>query len=139
SSHFRATDIQYENDGMQFRLHHSQQDYPVYVPGLGEHQVYNALAAIAAVQEMGMNLPEAAERLKSFQKFNRQLQVMKGINGSTLLDDTWSITINSLEAAIKVLADIGKGKKKVAVIGHITGLGDWNLSINRQAGEIIAR
>jgi UDP-N-acetylmuramoyl-tripeptide--D-alanyl-D-alanine ligase len=139
SSHFRATDIEYKTDGMQFSLHHNEQNYAIYVPGLGEHQVSNALAALAAVYEMGMNLTEAAERLRSFQKFDRQLQVVEGINGSTLLDDTWSITSTSLEAAIKVLEEIGKGKKKVAVVGSITGLGSYGKSINKQAGEMIAK
>ncbi|MEH7123889.1 hypothetical protein V7127_11595 [Bacillus sp. JJ1773] len=46
------------------------------------------MAALAAVHEMGMDLQEAANRLKSFRKFDRQLQVVEGINGSTLIDDT---------------------------------------------------
>jgi len=139
SSHFRATDIKYKNNGMQFSLHHNDQNYVIYVPGYGVHQVSNALAALAAVYEMGMNLTEAAERLSSFQKFERQLQVVEGINGSTLLDDTWSITSTSLEAAIKVLEEIGKDKKKVAVVGSITGLGSFGKSINKRAGEMIAK
>ncbi|WNS75838.1 Mur ligase family protein [Bacillus sp. DTU_2020_1000418_1_SI_GHA_SEK_038] len=139
SSQFRAIDIQFHEEGMQFDLIHNNLIYPVFVPGYGEHQVYNALAAIAAVYEMGIDLQEAIERLKSFQKFDRQLQVIEGINGSTLLDDTWSITSTSLEAAIKVLTQLGKGKKKVAVIGSILGLGTWGKSINRQAGEMIAQ
>lgn len=139
SSQFRATDIQFHEEGMQFNLIHNHQTYPVYVPGYGEHQVYNALAAIAAVYEIGMDLQETIERLKSFRKFDRQLQLIEGINGSILLDDTWSITSTSLEAAIKVLAQLGGVKKKVAVIGTITGLGSWEETINRQAGDMIAK
>ena len=60
---------------MQFNVQHKQKNYPMFVPGFGEHQVYNALAAIAAVHEMGVNISEAANRLKTFQKFNKHLQV----------------------------------------------------------------
>jgi UDP-N-acetylmuramoyl-tripeptide--D-alanyl-D-alanine ligase len=124
---------------MQFSIQHEKENYQMFVPGFGEHQVYNALAAIAAVYEMGLTLPEAAVRLKTFRKFNKQLQVRDGINDSIILDDTWSITTTSLEAALKVLKEVGKEKKKVAIIGTITDLGSWGYVIHEQAGELIYR
>lgn len=137
SCQYRALDITYGKNGMDFVLQHNQTNYQLFVPGFGEHQVYNALAAIAATHEMGLSFLEIAERLKSFRKMNRQLQLIEGINGSTILDDTWSITTTSLEAALKVLKEIGKEKKKIAVIGTITDLGSWGYTIHEQAGEII--
>ncbi|MBS4199891.1 UDP-N-acetylmuramoyl-tripeptide--D-alanyl-D-alanine ligase [Bacillus sp. FJAT-49732] len=137
SSHFVAKNIQYSNDGMEFILQFNQKEYPLYVPGFGEHQVYNALSAIAAVNEIGINPTEAAQRLKTFRKFNKQLQVLDGLNGSTILDDTWSSTTTSLEAALKVLDEIGKGKKKIAIIGTITDVGSWGYYIHEKAGEIV--
>lgn len=139
SCHFRASNIQYHQDGMQFSIQHEKRDYQLFVPGFGEHQVYNALAAIAAVYEMGLTIPDAAVRLKTFRKPNKQLQVKDGINDSIILDDTWSITTTSLEAALKVLKEVGKEKKKVAIIGTITDLGSWGYAIHEQAGELIYR
>lgn len=134
---YRAHKIKYLLEGMHFLLQYNDEDYPVYVPGFGEHQVYNALAAIAAVHAMGVDIQEAANRLKSYKKQNRQLQVFEGINGSTLLDDTWSITTTSLEAALKVLNEVGNSKKKIAILGTITDLGSWGKVIHEQAGDII--
>ncbi|WP_438824162.1 glutamate ligase domain-containing protein [Bacillus sp. JJ1503] len=48
------------------------------------------------------------------------------------------MTSTSLEAAVKVLTQLGQDKKKVAVIGSILGLGPWGEPINKQAGEMIA-
>ena len=62
---------------------------------------------------------------------------MDGINDSMIIDDTWSITTTSLEAALKVLKEIGKEKKKVAIIGTITDLGSWGYIIHEQAGDLI--
>ncbi|MFJ8065718.1 Mur ligase family protein [Psychrobacillus sp. NPDC096426] len=135
--HFRARNIRYCQDGMEFSIKHKRRNYQIFVPGLGVHQVYNALAAIAAVYEMGVTIPEAAFRLKTFRKFNKQLQVVDGINDSMIIDDTWSITTTSLEAALKVLNEIGKEKKKVAIIGTITDLGSWGYTIHEQAGDLI--
>ncbi len=134
---YLAKDIKYCKDGMQFNLQYMQKNYPMFVPGFGEHQVYNALAAIAAVHEIGIELLEAADGLKTFKNLNKHLQIYEGLNGSTILDDTWSITTTSLEAALKVLNEVGEGKKKVAILGTITDLGAWGEIIHKQAGDII--
>ncbi|GIN83981.1 UDP-N-acetylmuramoyl-tripeptide--D-alanyl-D-alanine ligase [Heyndrickxia sporothermodurans] len=139
SCHYKASDIEYYKDGMQFNLHFNHKTYPFYVPGFGEHQVYNALAAIAAAHEVGINISEAANRLKTFQNLNKHLQVYDGINGSIILDDTWSMTTTSLEAALNVLNEVGKSKKKVAILGTMTDLGSWGYVIHEQAGEIICQ
>lgn len=139
SSQFQAKDIKYKNNGMQFTMHHKSEQYIVFVPGLGEHQVYNALAAIAAAYEIGVPLLSAINRIKTFQNLKHHLQAFKGWNGSTILDDTWSITTTSLEAGLKVLSNIGKGKKRVAIIGTLTDLGSWGYIIHKQAGGIICQ
>ena len=66
SCHYKASDIKYYKDGMQFNVHYKQKSYPMFVPGFGEHQVYNALAAIAAAHEIGVKIKEAGNRLKTF-------------------------------------------------------------------------
>ncbi|WHY85499.1 Mur ligase family protein [Neobacillus novalis] len=139
SCHFKADDIKYCKDGMQFCVLHEEKYYSVFVPGYGEHQVYNALAAIAAVHEIGIDLPVAADRLKTYKNLNKHLQVYEGLNGSTILDDTWSMTTTSLEAALKVLSEVGETKKRVAILGTITDLGSWGYAIHEQAGEIICK
>jgi len=139
SCHFKADNIKYCPDGMQFNVQYKTRNYQAYVPGLGEHQVYNALCAIATVCELGVNISEAIERLKSFQKYNKQLQIVNGMNDSTIIDDTWSITTTSLQAALKVLNELGKGKKKIAILGTITDLGSWGYVIHEEAGELVHR
>ncbi|MBS4206955.1 UDP-N-acetylmuramoyl-tripeptide--D-alanyl-D-alanine ligase [Bacillus sp. FJAT-50079] len=136
---FKAENIHYWQNGMKFTLVHKKQQYPLFVPGFGGHQVYNALSTLAAVYEVGMNIPEAAKRLASFQNLNKHLQMHEGINQSTILDDTWSITTTSLEAALKVINEIGKDKKKIAILGTLTDLGSWGYVIHEKAGEIIHR
>ncbi|MHA6260168.1 Mur ligase family protein [Sporosarcina sp. CAU 1771] len=137
SCHYKASEITYYKDGMQFNLNHKQKKYPMFVPGFGEHQVYNALAALAAAHEIGVSIEDAGDRLKTYPRYNKQLQVFEGINGSTLIDDTWSITTTSLEAALNVLNDISSGKKRVAIIGTITDLGSWGNIIHKEAGDLI--
>ncbi|WP_432358925.1 Mur ligase family protein [Sporosarcina sp. UB5] len=137
-SDFKASDILFSSEGMYMTVQHKQKKYRMLVPGLGEHQVCNALSAIAAVYQIGMSLDDIAVHFRSFQTLNKQLQLLKGLNGATIIDDTWSITTTSLRAALQVLKAIDEGKKKIAVIGTITDLGSWGYKIHERAGELIA-
>ena len=147
SSDFQASEVRYGENGMDFVLTFQHLKYPVFVPGYGEHQVYNALAALATVYEMemamefwlGTGMREATERLRTFTNLIRHLAIVPGIAGSTIIDDTWKISINSLEAAFKVLHVMGKEKKRIALLGSLTSLGNSHEEVYLNAGEMIAR
>ncbi|AOV07944.1 UDP-N-acetylmuramoyl-tripeptide--D-alanyl-D-alanine ligase [Sporosarcina ureilytica] len=135
---YRASDIRYGTDGMEFTLLHQHLKYQGFVPGYGEHQVYNALSAIAAVHQIGFGISEALELLKSFKKFPGQLETVTGYNGSLIIDDTWKSNPTSTDACLKVLKTIGEDKKKIAVIGSSSWLGEEESDIHKEIGKIIA-
>jgi UDP-N-acetylmuramoyl-tripeptide--D-alanyl-D-alanine ligase len=139
NAHFKASNVNYANNGMDFILTYQDQNYAIFVPGFGEHQVYNALAAVAAVQNIGVSISESIARLRTFKTLKKHLQILDGMNGSKIIDDSWSSTSTSLEAAFNVLSALGKGKKKLAVISSMTDLGTWSYVIHEQAGEMIAK
>src|SRR5699024_2624925 len=124
-SHFRASNIRFINRGMKFQIHFSNKTYDAFIPGYVEHQVYNALAAIAAVNEMGMDVEEAISRIATYKNMTRHLEFSNGIGGSTIIDDTWTNNPTSVEAALKVLDSIGQGKKIILVLGDIKRLGNF--------------
>ncbi|MBW8352068.1 UDP-N-acetylmuramoyl-tripeptide--D-alanyl-D-alanine ligase [Bacillus sp. IITD106] len=138
-SEFRASSIKFGHNGMNFILHHSKKSYEVFVPGYGEHQVNNALAALAATTEVGMNLEEAIPRLASFKNMARHLEFSRGIGGCTIIDDTWTINPTSVEAALNVLDEIGKGKNVIVLLGDINRLGNYEKKYHREIGSSIAK
>ena len=109
---FKASDVCFSSEGMYMTVEHQKKKYRMLVPGLGEHQIYNALAAIAAVHQVGMGLADIAVHFRSFKTLNKQLQLVEGMNGATIIDDTWSITTTSLHAALQVLKAIDPDKKE---------------------------
>lgn len=144
---FQATKIRYGDNGMHFELtfqkrsifyYFTKKKYSIFVPGYGLHQVLNALAAFAAVHEMGIDISVAAKRLRSFQNLHGHLECNIGMGGCIILDDTWSSTPGSLKAAFETLNGISRGKKRIALIGDIKRLGDFSLDFHRQTGEMIA-
>ncbi len=136
-SHFQASDIQYGANGMDFVLTFQNIKYQMFVPGYGEHQVYNALAAFAAVHEMGIGMKEAVEALRTFKNMRAHLQLLRGIGGCMILDDTWNSNPTSLRAAFQTLNGIAKGRKRVALIGDIKALGNMEVEVHSQVGDMI--
>lgn len=137
-SDYQASHIRYAKEGMAFDLLHKGRTYAARVPGYGEHQVYNALAAVAAVHLMGMEIEAAIKRLAGFQNMERHLEVSPGINGSTIIDDTWTINPTSIEAALKVVDELGKEKKTIVLLGDINRLGDYEKEYHQKAGSMVA-
>ena len=143
---FQATNIQYNETGMSFELiirkrrrFPSEKRYSVFVPGFGQHQVLNALAALATVKEIEIETREAIKQLESFPHLNCHFECFKGKNGCLIVDDTWNTNPTSLKAAFQTLNGISGGRKRIALIGDIKRLGDVSLEIHRQTGEMIAR
>lgn len=137
-SDFRASRITFGEGGMNFTLHVNRLEYRAFVPGYGEHQVSNALAALTAVHEMGIELKAAIDRLKTYENMDRHLEFSKGKNGSTIIDDTWTNNPTSVEAALKVLDSIGKGKKIMLILGDINRLGNFEKKYHREIGTMVA-
>lgn len=137
-SDFRASQISYGEDGMNFILHAERHEHSAFVPGYGEHQVSNALAALAAIHEMGMDLKTAISRLKTYENMDRHLEFSRGKNGSTIIDDTWTNNPTSVEAALKVLDSLGKEKKVILILGDINRLGNFEKKYHREIGTMVA-
>lgn len=135
---FQASEVRYGENGMEFILTFKDNKYPIFVPGYGEHQVYNALAACAATHAMGIGIREAAEQLRTFNNLKRHLEVVPGIADCIIIDDTWKISSNSLEAAFKVLQKLGEGKTKLVLLGRLSSLGKLSEEVYQNCGEIIA-
>ncbi|WP_143415721.1 UDP-N-acetylmuramoyl-tripeptide--D-alanyl-D-alanine ligase [Geobacillus sp. E263] len=121
---FQATDVAYDRGGMRFTLRHQNQTYPVFVPGYGKHNVYNALAAIAAVWSAEVDIKEACERLASFNQVIEHLEFHSGLGGCTVIDDTWNVTPLSMANALQVMKEIAGSKTKIALLGYMPQLGD---------------
>lgn len=122
--HFRAKNIQYANDGMNFTLVHNEKCYEAFVPGYGEHNIYNALAAIAAVSLVNVDILTSIERLAFFEQVEEHLEVKQGTNGCMVIDDTWNSSPLSMATALQVLKDVSRGRKTVALLGYMPQLGE---------------
>jgi UDP-N-acetylmuramate: L-alanyl-gamma-D-glutamyl-meso-diaminopimelate ligase len=75
-------------DGSQFNvLFENKEQGCVTWSLIGEHNVYNALSAIAAARHVGILPKDAIAALAQFKNVKRRMEVIANINGVTLYDD----------------------------------------------------
>jgi UDP-N-acetylmuramoyl-tripeptide--D-alanyl-D-alanine ligase len=140
---YRASRIRYADGGMQFVMHVQGETHEVFVPGYGEYNVYNALAAIAAVVLVGVDVRTAIKRLALIQQIEEHMEFKTGVNGCTVIDDTWNSSILSTTSGLQVLQDVSRsqGKAAIALLGYIPQLGEGEYAAREYAnlGEKAAK
>ena len=70
---------------------------------LGQHNIYNALAACACAVALGISNTDIANGLNNMQAVKGRLQRKVGLNGAVLIDDTYNANPDSMKAAIDAL------------------------------------
>ena len=109
---------------------------------LGEHHVYNALAALATGELLGVDRVKAIKALESMrlaEKWRMELNVAP--NGLTVINDAYNSSPDSMRAALQTLAQLGRlsGKKTVAVMGEMAELGEFSAHEHDAIGRIAVR
>ena len=98
----------------------------------GAHNARNALGAATAALAANIPLEAVREGLSAFRGIKGRLQRRPGLNGSTLLDDSYNANPDSVCAGIDVLAaTIGK---KILVLGDMGEIGDMTGQFHDEVG-----
>ncbi|HST03272.1 MAG TPA: UDP-N-acetylmuramoyl-tripeptide--D-alanyl-D-alanine ligase [Chloroflexia bacterium] len=109
----------------------------IHLPLLGKHSVYTALAAAGAAHAAGMSWDEVVQALEGLHAQVRLLPVA-GLNGSTLIDDSYNAAPDSVVAALDLLSEMPGAK--IAVLGDMLELGshteEGHLRVGRRAAEV---
>jgi UDP-N-acetylmuramate: L-alanyl-gamma-D-glutamyl-meso-diaminopimelate ligase len=112
---WRATDLRTGPDGTAFRLvRRGRDEGAVALPLAGQHNVRNALAALAAAAEAGVP-PEAARRaLSGFHGIRRRLE-LRGESGGVTVYDDFAHHPTAVAATLAALRETMTGGRLVAV------------------------
>lgn len=143
----RATDIQLDSGGIpQFtvsgRVHTpgGWQSLSEPVRGLqvrGEHQVGNVLAAIAAAMAAGLSAARTLDGLAAARIVSRwRMELHQLPTGVLLINDAYNANPDSMRAALRSLAQLGTGRRTVAVLGEMLELGDSSRQAHLAIGEL---
>jgi UDP-N-acetylmuramoyl-tripeptide--D-alanyl-D-alanine ligase len=116
----------------------------VELPLVGEHQAANAAAAAAVATALGVGLHEVAGRLATVTSASRwRMEVHERSDGVVIVNDAYNANPDSMRAALKALAALGRGRgpgtRTVAVLGEMLELGESSREEHDALGRLAVR
>jgi UDP-N-acetylmuramoyl-tripeptide--D-alanyl-D-alanine ligase len=134
----RAANIEGDGNRMRFDLIVGGAKGRVTLKASGRHSIYNALGAAAASWVMGI-APESIQRgLESFRPVAGRMELVALRNGAFLINDAYNANPDSVEAALKTLAELKAKGAAVAVLGDMLELGARAEEMHERIGESAA-
>lgn len=113
------------------------QKVPVQLKVYGNHNVMNALAAIAVAMHYGISPEKAAEGLAEYEPIAMRGQI-KTVNGITWIDDTYNASPDSMKSGAQVMLSL-EGKRHIAVFADVLELGEASEQLHREVGAYLAK
>jgi len=106
------------------------------VPLVGEHNILNALAAVAVACSRGMSFPEAIAALATLKPADKRGQVLQ-LGNITVINDCYNSNPKALNAMVDALAGMN-AKRRIVVAGEMLELGPSGEQMHREAGKHVA-
>ena len=115
SADFCFNVLQTTVDGTEFELKIKNEKFKVKSPLIGDFNVANVVAAIAAVTCVGIPLPQSLKNIEKFKGIPGRLQRVSEMSKKIFID--YAHTPDALEKTLKTLALIKQKNKLITVFG----------------------
>lgn len=122
--------------GIRFTAVTDEGEFEVRVNLPGEHNVYNALAAICVGREMNIPMDSIVKGIAEAEITDERLAVER-YKGITIINDCYNASPDSVRAAVSVLSK-ESAKRKIALLGDIFEMGDYAPKAHYDLGVFIA-
>jgi UDP-N-acetylmuramoyl-tripeptide--D-alanyl-D-alanine ligase len=105
---------------------------------VGKSLVYCALPALAVARELDIPIPVAIASLRDADKPKGRMRLLKGMNGSMIIDDTYNASPKATEHGLQTLASLD-APRKIAVLGDMLELGEFTRDEHHKIGMLVAK
>jgi UDP-N-acetylmuramoyl-tripeptide--D-alanyl-D-alanine ligase len=122
--------------GMRFQVTAGDKQATVKLALLGSHNMWNAMAAIAAGLEAGIPLADCAAAAGRLQPSDKRGEVLR-IGGATVINDCYNSNPEALKSMIATLASM-PAKRRILVAGEMLELGPGAVALHRECGKAAA-
>ncbi len=106
-------------------------DYP------GEFMVWNAINAIICGEYFDVEKDEIIEGIKNFTLSKSRLEKFTTNSGTTIINDAYNASPDSMRASISILDNIEDGYRKILVLGDMFELGSESNKMHKELGKYL--
>lgn len=122
--------------GQSFLFHSPACVEEVELSVMGNHNVNNAVVALALAIQYGIDIKKAKEALRRYQPIDMR-GVVHEIRGAHLIDDTYNASPDSIKSNLQALFHYpGKGGR-IAVLADVLELGERSEELHESIGKYI--
>lgn len=129
----RGSRITCNEKGVRFTCRFFDQVMDISIPVIGEHNVYNALVAIAVGRILGLTEQQLQRGLVKYRGMAMR-QELVNIGDYTFVNDAYNANPASMSESLRTLSLLTKGRK-IAVLGGMLELGDWTKIEHEKIGK----
>ncbi len=108
----------------------------VTIPLVGEHNVLNALAAVAVALEQGISPSDALAALATMSPVEKRGEILE-IAGATVINDCYNSNPKALQSMVDALVAM-PAQRHVVVAGEMLELGPTGADLHRECGRYMA-
>ncbi len=124
-------------DGMRASLIIEDASYELSVRGsVGATQVFPAAAAVAVGTAFGIPPADALQALEAYEPPAGRGRLLRGKNGSIIIDDSYNSSPVAVEQALTTLAAFPGAKRRIAVLGDMLELGRYSVEEHARVGAL---
>jgi Alr-MurF fusion protein len=107
------------------------------IPFIDEASVENALHACLYMLVSGYNTDVIASRMKTLSPVAMRLEMKKGVQNCSLINDSYNSDLHSLEIALDLLAGQQQHEKKTLILSDILQTGRYEKELYAEVAEMV--
>lgn len=102
---------------------------------IAEPQLYSAMAAVVSGYCLELKSTQILAGLGAIMPVSGRFRRLRGINGSTIIDDTYNASPDAVKSGLQALYKL-EAPQKIAILGSMNELGAMSADAHRQIGEL---
>lgn len=128
-------DVQEENGKISFKTKIYGKETAFHLNLYGRHHISNIILAIKVGEIYHIHYENIVKAINEFKPVDGRLKVLKNKQREiTVMDDTYNFSIEAIKLGLETANKI-KSKRKIAVIGEMTALGEKTVTIHEELGK----
>jgi alanine racemase len=115
-NNFMLRNIEKQENSTKISLKYDTVEIEIMISLTDDASVENAITCCCVLLHLGIPTDVIRERMKTLQPVNMRLELKKGINHCSVINDSYSADLSSLEIALNFLDQQSTGTKKTVIL-----------------------